>query len=144
MSRLMMPVSKWRCREIILQRRYSRRLLIDSPGSADKLSRYGLETCDHKCPARNSTTDYVTARLITNIMSVRAHNLDEDAAADCDWRRSATYPAECGPVMLPLFKGRLLVDLRASTASRAIEGTGEERLVLVINRAIGRGARDTE
>lgn len=85
-------------------------------------------------------TDYVTARLITTYLGQGTQWLDGDDAADCG----------CGDLHniqqmqagdIALFKGRLWSqDTPAIHRSPPIEGTGEERLMLVINPARSKDA----
>lgn len=84
---------------------------------------------------RKFHTDYVTARLITTYLGQGTQWLDGDDAADCDCGDPHNIrQMQTGDVAL--FKGRLWVqETRAIHRSPPIAGTGEERLVLVINPA---------
>jgi len=88
-------------------------------------------------------TDYVTARLITTYIGQGTQWLDEDQPADCDCGDPHNIQQmRTGDVAL--FKGRLWSTCAAIHRSPPIEGTGEERLVLVINpgRSEGRNGDD--
>ncbi|MEP2102538.1 MAG: DUF1826 domain-containing protein [Parasphingorhabdus sp.] len=80
-------------------------------------------------------TDYVTARLITTYLGQGTQWLDGEDAADCDCGDPHNIQQmKAGDVAL--FKGRLWSqDVPAIHRSPPIEGTGEERLILVINPA---------
>lgn len=81
---------------------------------------------------RKFHTDYVTARLITTYIGQGTQWLDDDQAADC----SCGDPHNIQQMRtgdVALFKGRLWSTCAAIHRSPPIEGTGEERLVLVIN-----------
>lgn len=79
-------------------------------------------------------TDYVTARLITTYLGQGTQWLDGGASdCDCDDPHNIRQ-MQAGDV--GLFKGRLWTQsTRAIHRSPPIEGTGEERLMLVINPA---------
>jgi len=88
-------------------------------------------------------TDYVTARLITTYIGQGTQWLDEDQPADCDCGDPHNIQQmRTGDVAL--FKGRLWSTCAAIHRSPPIEGTGEERLVLVINpgKSDGRNGDD--
>ncbi|WP_108810872.1 DUF1826 domain-containing protein [Sphingorhabdus sp. Alg231-15] len=82
---------------------------------------------------RKFHADYVTARLITTYLGQGTQWLDGDDAADCDCGDPHNIQQmRAGDVAL--FKGRLWSqDTPAIHRSPPIEGTGEERLMLVIN-----------
>ena len=77
--------------------------------------------------------DYVTARLITTYVGQGTQWLDHEAAADCDCGEPHNIQ-QLGAGDVALFKGRhWSADAPAIHRSPPIEGTGETRLVLVIN-----------
>ncbi|WP_430413796.1 DUF1826 domain-containing protein [Parasphingorhabdus sp.] len=78
-------------------------------------------------------TDYVTARLITTYLGQGTQWIDGDDAVDCDCGDPHNIQQmQAGDVAL--FKGRLWSqDTPAIHRSPPIEGTGEERLMLVVN-----------
>ncbi|WP_417591593.1 DUF1826 domain-containing protein [Parasphingorhabdus sp.] len=79
--------------------------------------------------------DYVTARLITTYMGQGTQWLEGDDAADCDCGEPHKIQ-QMAAGDIALFKGRLWsAKAPAIHRSPPIEGTGEERLVLVINPA---------
>lgn len=79
--------------------------------------------------------DYVTARLITTYVGQGTQWLDRDVPVDCDCGDPHNIQQmQAGDVAL--FKGRLWSsDAPAIHRSPPIEGTGEERLMLVVNPA---------
>ncbi|WP_373492270.1 DUF1826 domain-containing protein [Parasphingorhabdus sp.] len=88
-------------------------------------------------------TDYVTARLITTYIGQGTQWLDEDQPADCDCGDPHNIQQmRTGDVAL--FKGRLWSTCAAIHRSPPIEGTGEERLVLVINPGRSDGGNDDD
>lgn len=82
---------------------------------------------------RKFHADHVTARLITTYQGQGTQWLDSDGAADCDCGDPHNIQQmRTGDVAL--FKGRLWSkDAPAIHRSPPIAGTGEERLVLVMN-----------
>lgn len=77
--------------------------------------------------------DYVTARLICTYVGQGTQWLDGDDAADCGCGDPHNI-RQLGTGDVALFKGRLWsAESPAIHRSPPIEGTGEERLVLVIN-----------
>ncbi len=80
-------------------------------------------------------TDYVTARLITTYVGQGTQWIDGDDLADCDCSDPHNIQQmQAGDVAL--FKGRLWSSQApAIHRSPPIEGTGEERLMLVVNPA---------
>ena len=77
--------------------------------------------------------DYVTARLITTYVGQGTQWLDHEAAADCDCGEPHNIQ-QLGAGDVALFKGRhWSADAPAIHRSPPIEGTGETRLMLVIN-----------
>lgn len=79
--------------------------------------------------------DYVTARLICTYVGQGTQWLDGEDAAGCDCGDPHNI-RQLGSGDVALFKGRLWsADAPAIHRSPPIEGTGEERLVLVINPA---------
>lgn len=78
-------------------------------------------------------TDYVTARLITTYLGQGTQWIDGDDGADCDCGEPHNIQQmQAGHVAL--FKGRLWSSHSpAIHRSPPIEGTGEERLMLVVN-----------
>ena len=77
--------------------------------------------------------DYVTARLITTYVGQGTQWLDHEAAADCDCGEPHNIK-QLGAGDVALFKGRhWSADAPAIHRSPPIEGTGETRLMLVIN-----------
>lgn len=82
---------------------------------------------------RKFHADYVTARLITTYQGQGTQWLDSDATEDCDCGDPHNIQQmQTGDVAM--FKGRLWSkDNPAIHRSPPIEGTGEERLVLVMN-----------
>jgi Protein of unknown function (DUF1826) len=79
--------------------------------------------------------DYVTARLICTYVGQGTQWLDGEDAANCDCGDPHNI-RQLGAGDVALFKGRLWsAEAPAIHRSPPIEGTGEERLVLVINPA---------
>lgn len=81
--------------------------------------------------------DYVTARLITTYAGAGTQWLDsEDAARVADGLEPQSI-RQMQPGDVGIFKGRLATDTPAIHRSPPISGTGEKRMVLVLNPVTG-------
>ncbi len=78
-------------------------------------------------------SDYVTARVITTYVGSGTDRLDAEDAARIEHGLGPTNINSLQPGDVGIFKGRLATNAPAIHRSPPIDGTGEKRLLLVLN-----------